>query len=223
MVKIYTGNRFNFRTMLAIFLNSPSLASNEHTHYHVLLPRVHSWASAQAVVLAVSVSLPRGIVQWWHCRRVFQRRPVTLFAHSSEQDLCKLSGNGLHTHTYTDTDTHTFGKYTLALTQEQSVNLRFTLLLIYSGTATLMAEHRIDCKSLDSCTKIWVPWIMIPPEEEERGLHMLDISCLCFTVKDRQVNLQSITSLSMWDKYKAGYRRKQLTLSKGKSKIYLQC
>lgn len=66
---------------------------------YVLLSWVHSWAPTQTVVLAVRVSLPRGIVQWRHCGRVLQRRPVTLFAHSSEQDLRKLSGYSLHKHT----------------------------------------------------------------------------------------------------------------------------
>lgn len=66
---------------------------------YILLSRVHSWAPTQAVVLAVRVSLPCGIVQWRHCGRVLQRRPVTLFAHSSEQDLRKLSGYSLHKHT----------------------------------------------------------------------------------------------------------------------------
>lgn len=63
----------------------------------VLLSRVHPWASAQAVALAVRVSLARGIVQWRHRGRVLQRRPVALFTHPSEQDLCKLSGDSLHT------------------------------------------------------------------------------------------------------------------------------
>lgn len=62
----------------------------------VLLSRVQPWASAQAVALAVRVSLPRGIVQWRHRGRVLQRRPVALFTHPSEQDLCKLSGDSLH-------------------------------------------------------------------------------------------------------------------------------
>lgn len=95
LMKKYTGNSF----ILAVFHCIPTLAA-PNTHYHLLLPRVHTWASAQAVVLAMSVSLPCGIVQWRHCGRVFQRRPVTLFAHSSEQDLCKLSCYGLQTHTH---------------------------------------------------------------------------------------------------------------------------
>lgn len=75
-----------------------TLGTNKQTSVRacVLLSRVHPWASAQAVALAVGVSLPRGIVQWRHRGRVLQRRPVTLFAHPSEQDLCKLSGDSLH-------------------------------------------------------------------------------------------------------------------------------
>lgn len=60
-----------------------------------LLSRVHPWASAQTVALAVGVSLPRGIVQRRHRGRVLQRGPVTLLAHPSEEDLCELSGDGL--------------------------------------------------------------------------------------------------------------------------------
>lgn len=72
---------------------------NKHTSACacVLLSRVHPWAPAQAVALAVRVSLSCGIVQWRHGGRVLQRRPVALFTHPSEQDLCKLPGDSLHT------------------------------------------------------------------------------------------------------------------------------